>query len=277
MIRTQGDFEGSGNIVETVKNVRFAMGDIRVLSNMDEDEVFAFSKKIEAPYDLVVQTKQLGRLPVVHFVAGGVVTPADAALMMQLGCDGVFVGSEVFDCPNPFKRIRGIVQAVRHYNDTHVLAETSSGLGLDEEMAGDDRYLCQLSFNFFKSLCVIFVAVSRDEFLLIQLRSAKLIERFLKLNSQVQFLWCLYSETGPPMCDFCFYQKLQNKTPSSDHTEPVMAAQTSPRHLEPWHNLAGKVVLVTGASSGLGCEFCLDLARAGCRIIAAARRFYNRQ
>ncbi|KAE9621367.1 putative pyridoxal 5'-phosphate synthase (glutamine hydrolyzing) [Lupinus albus] len=136
MIRTQGDLEGSGNIVETVKNVRSVMGDIRVLSNMDEDEVFAFSKKIEAPYDLVVQTKQLGRLPVVNFAAGGIVTPADAALMMQLGCDGVIVGSDVFDCPNPFNRVRGIVQAVRHYNDPHVLVETSSGLGLDEEMEG---------------------------------------------------------------------------------------------------------------------------------------------
>ncbi|CAL0335306.1 unnamed protein product [Lupinus luteus] len=136
MIRTQGDLEGSGNIVETVKNVRSVMGDVRVLSSMDEDEVFAFSKKIEAPYDLVVQTKQLGRLPVVNFAAGGIVTPADAALMMQLGCDGVFVGSEVFDSPNPFKRVRGIVQAVRHYNDPHVLVETSFGLSLDDEMEG---------------------------------------------------------------------------------------------------------------------------------------------
>ncbi|OIW20832.1 hypothetical protein TanjilG_23992 [Lupinus angustifolius] len=136
MIRTQGDLKGSGNIVESVKNVRSVMRDIRVLSSMDEDEVFAFSKKIEAPYDLVVQTKQLGRLPVVNFAAGGIVTPADAALMMQLGCDGVFLGSEVFDSPNPFNRVRGIVQAVRHYNDPHVLVETSSGLGLDEEMEG---------------------------------------------------------------------------------------------------------------------------------------------
>lgn len=139
MIRTQGggDYsEGSGNIVETVKNVRSLMGEIRVLSNMDGDEVFAFSKRIEAPYDLVVQTKQMGRLPVVQFVGGGIATPADAALMMQLGCDGVFVGSEVFHCSDPFKRVRGIVQAVRHYNDPHVLVETSSGLDLDEEIAG---------------------------------------------------------------------------------------------------------------------------------------------
>ncbi|KAI4329254.1 hypothetical protein L6164_021541 [Bauhinia variegata] len=134
MIRTQGEILCSGNIAETVKNVRSVMGEIRILNNMDDDEVFAFSKKIAAPYDLVAQTKQMGRLPVVHFAAGGIVTPADAALMMQLGCDGVFVGSEVFDCPDPYKRVRGIIQAVRHYNDPNVLVETSCGLA--EAMAG---------------------------------------------------------------------------------------------------------------------------------------------
>lgn len=135
MIRNQGDLSGTGNIVETVKNVRSVMGSIRILNNMDEDEVFGFSKKIAAPYDLVAQTKQMGRLPVVHFAAGGIVTPADAALMMQLGCDGVFVGSEVFDnCLDSYKRVRGIVEAVRHYNDPHVLVENSCGP--EEEMAG---------------------------------------------------------------------------------------------------------------------------------------------
>ncbi|MBA0720100.1 hypothetical protein Golax_007739 [Gossypium laxum] len=135
MIRTQGDLLGTGNIAETVKNVRSVMGEIRILNNMDEDEVFAFSKEIAAPYDLVAQTKQMGRLPVVHFAAGGIVTPADAALMMQLGCDGVFVGSEVFDNgSDPYKRVRGIVEAVRHYNDPHVLVENSCGL--EEQMAG---------------------------------------------------------------------------------------------------------------------------------------------
>lgn len=134
IIRTQGDLPGSGNVAETVKNVRSVMGEIRVLNNMDEDEVFAFAKKIAAPYDLVAQTKQMGRLPVVHFAAGGIVTPADAALMMQLGCDGVFVGSEVFECSDPFKRVQGIVQAVRHYNDPQVLVE--SCCGLDDAMAG---------------------------------------------------------------------------------------------------------------------------------------------
>ena len=134
MVRTQGDLVGSGNIAETVRNVRSIMGEIRVLNNMDEDEVFAFSKKIAAPYDLVAQTKQMGRLPVVQFAAGGIVTPADAALMLQLGCDGVFVGSEIFNSPDPYNRVRGIIQAVRHYNDLHVLVETSSGLA--DAMAG---------------------------------------------------------------------------------------------------------------------------------------------
>jgi pyridoxal 5'-phosphate synthase pdxS subunit len=128
MIRTQGEILGQGNVAETVKNVRNVMKEVRVLNNMDEDEVFAFAKKIAAPYDLVAQIKQMGRLPVVQFAAGGIVTPADAALMMQLGCDGIFVGSEVFDSADPYKRVRGIVQAVRHYNDPHVLVESSCGL-----------------------------------------------------------------------------------------------------------------------------------------------------
>ncbi|GAB2293544.1 Pyridoxal 5'-phosphate synthase-like subunit PDX1.2 [Dionaea muscipula] len=128
MIRTQGDLIGSGNIAETVGNVRRVMADIRVLNNMDGDEVFAFAKNIGAPHDVVMQTKQLSRLPVMHFAAGGILTPADAALMMQLGCDGVFIGVEIFDCRNPFLKVRGIVEAVRNYNDPHVLARMSSGL-----------------------------------------------------------------------------------------------------------------------------------------------------
>lgn len=127
LIRTQGDLFKSGDIVGTVGNVRKVMGDIRVLSNMDDDEVFAFSKKIGAPYDIVAQTKQMGRLPVVHFAAGGIVTPADAAFVMQLGCDGVFVGPEVFSFADPYKKVRAIVQAVRNYSDPRVLAEVSSG------------------------------------------------------------------------------------------------------------------------------------------------------
>lgn len=133
MIRTQGDIHKTGDIAQTVCNVRKVMGDIRVLSNMDDDEVFAFSKKIGAPYDIVAQTKQMGRLPVVHFAAGGIVTPADAALMMQLGCDGVCVGQEIFACADPYKKARAIVQAVRNYSDPRVLAEVSSGF--NEAMA----------------------------------------------------------------------------------------------------------------------------------------------
>jgi len=122
MIRTKGE-AGTGNVIEAVRHVRSVMGDIRVLRNLDDDEVFAFA-----------QTKQLGRLPVVQFAAGGVATPADAALMMQLGCDGVFVGSGVFKSGDPARRARAIVQAVTHYSDPDMLAEVSCGLG--EAMVG---------------------------------------------------------------------------------------------------------------------------------------------
>ncbi|KAI3694890.1 hypothetical protein L1987_77872 [Smallanthus sonchifolius] len=124
----------AGNIIEAVRHVRSVMGDIRVLANMDDDEVFTFAKQIATPYDLVMQTKQLGRLPVVQFAAGGVATPADAALMMQLGCDGVFVGSGVFKSGDPARRAHAIVQAVTHYTDPKILAEVSCGL--DEAMVG---------------------------------------------------------------------------------------------------------------------------------------------
>eukprot|EP00252_Welwitschia_mirabilis_P014643 TRINITY_DN3222_c0_g1_i1.p1 TRINITY_DN3222_c0_g1~~TRINITY_DN3222_c0_g1_i1.p1 ORF type:complete len:310 (+),score=78.87 TRINITY_DN3222_c0_g1_i1:167-1096(+) len=133
MIRTKGE-AGTGNIIEAVRHVRSVLGDIRRLQSLDDDEVFTFAKEIAASYDLVRQTKQLGRLPVVNFAAGGVATPADAALMMQLGCDGVFVGSGVFKSSDPARRARAIVQAVTHYNDPHVLAEVSCGLG--EAMVG---------------------------------------------------------------------------------------------------------------------------------------------
>jgi pyridoxal 5'-phosphate synthase pdxS subunit len=133
MIRTKGE-AGTGNVVEAVRHVRSVMGDVRALRNMDDDEVFAYAKHIAAPYDLVMQTKQLGRLPVVQFAAGGVATPADAALMMQLGCDGVFVGSGIFKSGDPARRARAIVQAVTHYSDPEILADVSSGLG--EAMVG---------------------------------------------------------------------------------------------------------------------------------------------
>jgi pyridoxal 5'-phosphate synthase pdxS subunit len=133
MIRTKGE-AGTGNVVEAVRHTRSVLGDIRRLQSLDDDEVFTFAKEIQAPYELVRQTKQLGRLPVVNFAAGGVATPADAALMMQLGCDGVFVGSGIFKSGDPAKRARAIVEAVTHYRDAHVLADVSENLG--EAMVG---------------------------------------------------------------------------------------------------------------------------------------------
>jgi pyridoxal 5'-phosphate synthase pdxS subunit len=133
MIRTKGE-AGTGNVVEAVRHARAVHGDIRRIQNLDEDELYAFAKEIRAPYDLVQQTAQLGRLPVVNFAAGGVATPADAALMMQLGVDGVFVGSGIFKSGDPAKRAHAIVQAVTHYTDAKILAEVSMDLG--EPMVG---------------------------------------------------------------------------------------------------------------------------------------------
>jgi pyridoxal 5'-phosphate synthase pdxS subunit len=133
MIRTKGE-AGTGNVVEAVRHARTVMGEIRRIKCMDEDELFAYAKNIQAPYDLVKQTAELGRLPVVNFAAGGVATPADAALMMQLGVDGVFVGSGIFKSGDPAKRAVAIVQAVTHYNDPKILAEISEDLG--EPMVG---------------------------------------------------------------------------------------------------------------------------------------------
>ena len=133
MIRTKGE-AGTGNVVEAVRHARAVNNDIRRIQNMDEDELFAFAKEIRAPFDWVKETARLGRLPVVNFAAGGVATPADAALMMQLGVDGVFVGSGIFKSGNPAKRAHAIVQAVTHYNDAKILAEVSQNLG--EPMVG---------------------------------------------------------------------------------------------------------------------------------------------
>merc|ERR1712046_425433 len=121
---------GTGNVVEAVRHTRAVMGGIRQLQTMDEDELYVYAKEIGAPVALVRQTKTLGRLPVVNFAAGGVATPADAALMGQLGVDGVFVGSGIFKSDDPVKRANAIVQAVAHYNDPKILAEVSSDLGL---------------------------------------------------------------------------------------------------------------------------------------------------
>lgn len=133
MIRTKGE-AGTGNVVEAVRHCRSVMGSIRQLQSMDDDELYVYAKEIRAPIDLVRQTKHLGRLPVVNFAAGGVATPADAALMMQLGVDGVFVGSGIFKSGDPAKRARAIVQAVTHYSDPKTLADISTDLG--EPMVG---------------------------------------------------------------------------------------------------------------------------------------------
>ncbi|CAL5227787.1 g10809 [Coccomyxa viridis] len=142
MIRTKGE-AGTGNVVEAVRHCRAVMGAVKSLQAMDDDELYVYAKEIRAPIELVRQTKHLGRLPVVNFAAGGVATPADAALMMQMGMDGVFVGSGIFKAGNPAKRAKAIVQAVTHYNDAKVLAEVSTGLG--EAMVGID---CRTS-NFY--------------------------------------------------------------------------------------------------------------------------------
>lgn len=133
MIRTKGE-AGTGDVVEAVKHARQVMGDIRRLQNLPDEEVMAFAKEIGAPYELVLETRTLGRMPVVNFAAGGVATPADAALMMQLGVDGVFVGSGIFKSGDPAKRAAAIVKSVTHFNDPKILAEISRNLG--EPMVG---------------------------------------------------------------------------------------------------------------------------------------------
>ena len=133
MIRTKGE-AGTGNVVEAVRHARAVLGEIRRLSSMAPEEMMAYAKESGAPFELVQETASLGRLPVVNFAAGGIATPADAALMMQLGMDGVFVGSGIFKSGEPVKRARAIVQAVTHYEEAEILAEVSGGLG--EPMRG---------------------------------------------------------------------------------------------------------------------------------------------
>ena len=133
MISTKGE-AGTGDVVEAVRHARTVLGEIRRLSGMADEELMAFAKEIGAPYELVKETKELGRMPVVNFAAGGVATPADAALMMQLGVDGVFVGSGIFKSGDPAKRAASIVKAVTHYMDASILAEVSKNLG--EPMVG---------------------------------------------------------------------------------------------------------------------------------------------
>ena len=128
MIRTKGE-AGTGNVVEAVRHARSVLGAVRHAQSLSQDERYAYARDLRAPVELVQETARLGRLPVINFAAGGVATPADAALMMQLGLDGVFVGSGIFKSDEPEKRAHAIVQAVTHFQDAEVLAEVSANLG----------------------------------------------------------------------------------------------------------------------------------------------------
>lgn len=133
MIRTKGE-AGTGDVVEAVRHARTVLGEVKRLVNMPEEELMTYAKNIGAPYELVKETRELGRLPVVNFAAGGIATPADAALMMQLGVEGVFVGSGIFKSGDPAKRGAAIVKAVTHFDNPEILAEISRNLG--EPMVG---------------------------------------------------------------------------------------------------------------------------------------------
>ena len=135
MIRTKGE-AGTGNVVEAVRHMRTMNKEIREIQAASKQELMTIAKNMGAPYDLVCYVHEHGKLPVVNFAAGGIATPADAALMMQLGCDGVFVGSGIFKSDNPQKRAEAIVKATTYYNDPKVIAEVSEGLG--EAMSGID-------------------------------------------------------------------------------------------------------------------------------------------
>jgi pyridoxal 5'-phosphate synthase pdxS subunit len=135
MIRTKGE-AGTGNIVEAVRHMRAVMDEIRKLVNMPQEELMKEAKELGAPFDLVMEVHKSGKLPVVNFAAGGIATPADAALMMQLGAEGVFVGSGIFKSSNPEVRAKAIVKATTHYNDPAIIAEVSKNLG--EAMPGLD-------------------------------------------------------------------------------------------------------------------------------------------
>lgn len=141
MIRTKGE-PGTGDVVQAVRHMRKMMSDIRRLTSCAEDELFDEAKKLQVPYDLVKYVHDNGKLPVVNFAAGGVATPADASLMMQLGAEGVFVGSGIFKSGNPAKRARAIVQAVTNYTDAKLIAKLSEDLG--EAMVGINEQEIQL-------------------------------------------------------------------------------------------------------------------------------------
>ncbi|MFN8471352.1 MAG: pyridoxal 5'-phosphate synthase lyase subunit PdxS [Anaerolineae bacterium] len=133
MIRTKGE-AGTGDVVEAVRHARTVLGDIRRLQAARPEELMRIAKEMGAPYELVKEVHETGKLPVVNFAAGGIATPADAALLMQIGVDGVFVGSGIFKSGDPYRRARAIVEATTHYNDPAVIAEVSRGLG--EAMVG---------------------------------------------------------------------------------------------------------------------------------------------
>ncbi len=133
MMRTKGE-AGTGDVVEAVRHARSVYGEIGRLKNMPEEELMTYAKEIGAPFELIKEVRKLGRLPVVNFAAGGIATPADAALMMQLGVDGIFVGSGIFKSGDPAKRAQAIVKAAAHYDEPKILAEISRNLG--EPMVG---------------------------------------------------------------------------------------------------------------------------------------------
>jgi pyridoxal 5'-phosphate synthase pdxS subunit len=133
MIRTKGE-AGTGDVIEAVRHMRTVTAEIGRAAALSDPELRVLAKEIQAPFELLKETARLGRLPVVNFAAGGIATPADAALMMQLGCDGVFVGSGIFKSGDAARRAKAIVQAVTHFNDPKVLAEVSEDLG--EAMVG---------------------------------------------------------------------------------------------------------------------------------------------
>jgi pyridoxal 5'-phosphate synthase pdxS subunit len=145
MIRTKGE-AGTGNVVEAVRHMRTITGEIKQLTSMDEDELYKAAKELRAPVELVRWVAENGKLPVVNFSAGGLATPADAALMMQLGAEGVFVGSGIFKSEDPATRGKAIVEATTHYNDPEILAKVSTGLkaamaGLDIKDIGEENLI----------------------------------------------------------------------------------------------------------------------------------------
>jgi len=128
MIRTKGE-AGTGNVVEAVRHMRTIKDEIRKVASLPEEELMTVAKEMGAPYELVLNVHETGKLPVVNFSAGGISTPADAAMIMQLGADGIFVGSGIFKSENPMKMAKAIVEATTHYNDPEILAKVSKGLG----------------------------------------------------------------------------------------------------------------------------------------------------